>query len=96
MPEVPPPPPRPADREADHESDVGMEQNGTDNEHVDADDSQLGVKPESDFNHIPREVKLQVRRAHRSLGHCGRQALCRLIRSAGLSEQHLVRQGLAF
>eukprot|EP00969_Alexandrium_andersonii_P070251 3100524-Alexandrium_andersonii.AAC.1 len=32
---------------------------------------------------------MQVRRAHRSLGHCGRQALCRLIRLAGLSDQHL-------
>ena len=66
-----------------------MEQNDTDDEHVDDDDPQLDARPESAFEHIPRQVKLQVRRAHRSLGHCGRQALCRLIRLAGLSEQHL-------
>ena len=79
---MPPPPPPPP---ADHENDVPKEQNDTDAEHVDDDDPQLDAKPESAFEHIPRQVKLQVRRAHRSLGHCGKQALCRLIRLAGLS-----------
>ena len=66
-----------------------MKQDDPGAEHVDDVDPQLDAKPESDFEHIPRQVRLQVRRAHRSLGHCGKQALCRLIRLAGLSEQHL-------
>ena len=86
---MPPPPPPPPPQPADHEGDEATGQNDTDAEHVDDDDPQLDAKPESAFEHIPKQVRVQVRRAHRSLGHCGRQALCRLIRLAGLSEQHL-------
>ncbi len=56
---------------------------------VDDDDPEKDAKKQESFSHIPRAAQMQVRRAHRSLGHCSRQSLCRLLRLAGLSEQHL-------
>ena len=38
---------------------------------------------------IPEDVKLEVRRVHHALGHCGRDALVRLARSSNKSKDHI-------
>ena len=47
----------------------------------------IGVKTR--LRMIPEDVKREVRRAHHALGHCGRDALVRLCRTAHKSKDHI-------
>ena len=44
---------------------------------------------QQEVSHVPPEVRTEVRRAHRNLGHCGRDALLRVMRLGGASQLHL-------
>ena len=39
--------------------------------------------------HVPHAVRLEVRRAHRNLGHCSRAALLRILRLGNATPEHL-------
>ncbi|MCR9077391.1 MAG: hypothetical protein NXI07_15240, partial [bacterium] len=39
--------------------------------------------------HVSKKIRFQVRRAHRQLGHCSREALLRIARKGGASQDHL-------
>ena len=47
----------------------------------------IGVKTR--LRTVPEDVKREVRRAHHALGHCGRDALVRLCRTANKSKEHI-------
>ena len=58
-------------------------------------DTDMDEETRASISDIPPEVKLQVRRCHRNLGHCSQNALLRIMRLGGASEQHM-RYGRAW